>query len=261
MEETIGMTADSSILKSSIMNSGAKFTVADDSTDGTYGPGTTGFMAFVKGKDRDFKNVFYLRGVITKRGKSGKDRIDIVEISCPVFDFGAGNKLFRKVMPDEKRKYYVHIEPVPFGENLLKMPDLDFMGWAAAQTQFMHKLSGRAQHFSPWPSNPNNVLNRLFHITDYWAESQKNCREAFASPGARQDIISRLRIMESSLVRCALSYLSKVGEIEYFAAKSLFDGWSSDFKLTTKTELRNTVKVFEKKHAALGNLMAAKMKK
>ena len=78
MEDTLSMASDDSILKSGVMISGAKFTVSDDSTDGTFGPGTTGFMAFVKGKDKDYSNVFFKRAVITRRGKTGKPRINVV---------------------------------------------------------------------------------------------------------------------------------------------------------------------------------------
>ena len=258
MEDTLSMGSEDGVLKSGVMITGAKFEVSADSTDGTYGPGTTGFMAFVKGKDKDFSNVFFKRVVITRRGKSGKSRVNIVDLSCPVFDFGAGNKLARKIMPEEKRKYYIHVEPVALQGTLLEIDSLDFIAWAASQVQFLNKLSGNASHFTPWPSASKHVLNKLFHITDYWDEDPKYCVAEFASEPSRINIINQVRLMESSLVRCSLSYLSRVAEVEYLAAKGLLEHWSSDFKLTTKTSLRETTKSFERKWTALNSLASKK---
>lgn len=234
-------------LTSGILATGMKFKVTEDSVDGTFGPGSTGFIAYVVGKDRDFPNVFYMKAVIIRRGKTGMPRIDINELSCPVFDFGAKNALFHKIMPDEKRKYYLHIEPEPFEENLMEMDALDFIGWAAAYAQFLNKLSTRAKHFNPWPQQGDNVLNELYSIRDYWQEGADACYDRFANTDARANIVATIRMMESSLVKCALSYIHRVSEVETMAAQSLLEKWSSDFKLTTKKALRDNYQAYQKK--------------
>jgi hypothetical protein len=37
-------------MRSQIFNTGTKFVVTDDSVDGTFGSGTTGFVSYVKGQ-------------------------------------------------------------------------------------------------------------------------------------------------------------------------------------------------------------------
>lgn len=245
---------DSSVLNSSILATGSKFIVSEDSTDGTFGPGTTGYMAYVKGVDRDFPNVFYLRCLITRRGKGGKTRMEPGELSAPIFDFGANNEAFVSFMPDEKRKYYVHVEPQPMASSLLDMDYVDYLGWAAAYTQFMHKLSSRAKHFSPWPEEDGNVLNKLMSISDYWSEDPEDCRAMFCDVETREATIRNIRRFESALVKCALSYLLRVSQLEVFALKRLLSLRKNDHVFTDKKALESALGMFESKMEALGKL-------
>jgi hypothetical protein len=245
-------------LRSSILTTGAKFEVTEDSTDGTYGAGTTGFICYVKGKDRDFTDVWFMRAIITRRGKGGKTRFDEIELSCPVFDLSKENEHFVKIMPDEKRKYYVHITPAPTIANLMEYDDVDFIGWAVAYSSFLNKLSGRARHFNPWPQESDHILNKLLNISDYWAEDSEYCLYNFAATEAREDIIGLIRKMESGLVRCALVYMHRVADIEVsalnFLVKTLPDG-AIDIPLK---QLSQIVSDYSAKAEALKKLAAGK---
>lgn len=248
-------------LQSSILTTGAKFEITEDSVDGTYGAGTTGFICYVKGKDRDFADVWFMRAIITRRGKGGKTRFDEIELSCPVFDLSKENEHFIKIMPDEKRKYYIHITPAPTTSDLMKYDDIDFIGWAVAYSSFLNKLSGRARHFSPWPQESDHILNRLLNISDYWAEDSEYCLINFARAEARATIIESVRRMESGLVRCALVYMHRVADIEVSALNFLIKTLPDDSINIPSKRLAKVVSDYTTKAEALKKLAAGKHSK
>lgn len=245
---------------SSMLPTGTRFEVTDNSVDGTYGPGTSAAVSYVRGKDRDFSNVFFMRAIVTKRGKGGKNRLEEAEFSCPIFDFGADNEKFVAKMPDEKRKYYVHITQAASPPNLLDLSDLDFISWAMAYATFIQKLSSRAQHYSPWPQESQDILNRLLNAGEYWSEDESYCHENFAAEEARIAIIDRIRLMENGLVTCVLSYMRKVSDIEIEAVKQLASTFSpNDLKLP-KDAISNAYTAYAKKEKVLASLVGGKRK-
>ena len=234
-------------LRSQIFSTGTKFVVSDITKDGSFGPGTTGFASFVKGRDQDYMNVAYLRCAITKRGKTGRARLDMGELSTPIFDFE--DEELPKIMPDEKRRYYVHIEPVlPTPRVIQEMPEIDFLAWAMANTNYIHKLSGRAKHVNTWPQDNNDLLNRFLHINNYFSEDPGYAKEEYANNQMRKNFVSRIRIMESTLVRCALSYMTKVAEIEELAIRDIM---LRDTNIGKKSVIKATHDSFSNKKTSL----------
>jgi hypothetical protein len=204
-------------LVSKIFNTGTKFIVTDETKDSTFGPGTTGFIAYVKGHDQDYSNVIYLNTVILKRGKTGKRRIDNSELSTPIFDFKDDN--LTKVMPDEKRRYYVHIEPVlPCEGTIQDMSNMDFLGWAHAQAMYIHKLSTKAKHIMSWPRDIDHFLNRVLSINEYYGE---DLNDELTNNAFREKFTKSIRILESTLVKGSLQYMIKVSDIERRAITDL----------------------------------------
>lgn len=210
------MKKKANTIKSQLFHHGTKFTVTDRSEDGTYGPGTTGFVSYVKGFDQDFPNVAYLVVSIIRRGKGGKLRVENAEISTPIFDIE--NDVLKENMPDEKRRYYVHIEPQPNPATLNDMLPVDFIGWAYAVSMFVNKLSRCAKHFKPWPNSSKHVLNRALNAGDMWQESETQAVEILSHLEFREDFTREVRIMESTLVKSSLAYLSKIAGLEEAAA-------------------------------------------
>jgi len=248
------------IIPSQIFNTGTKFVVTKDSIDGTFGPGTTGFVSYVKGRDRDYPNVVFLRVVITKRGKNGKERFDRSEISTPIFDFKS--KHLSEVLPDERRRYYVHIEPdgvMP--NNILKLSDIDYLGWANAYARYIYKLNSRAQHMSVWPGGNKDMLNRVLHLHDYFQEDPDYTKSEYASPETRETFTRRIRIMESTLVRCCLSYMLKVAQTEANAISDIFKRTTKEAPIGPKTVLKATQTSFSEKSSSLELLTMSHGKK
>jgi hypothetical protein len=231
-------------LTSQIFGTGTKFVVMDDTKDGTFGPGTIGFISFVKGHDQDYSNVIYINTVIVKRGKTGKKRIDNNELSTPIFDFKDEN--LSKVMPEEKRRYYVHIEQVlPYEDNVQRMSDIDFLGWAYAQTLYVYKLSSRAKHVGVWPSDPEHFLNKMLHIGDYFSDDMD---DTFTSIAFREKFARGIRSLESTLVKSSLLYMYKVAELE---KKAITDLCSEGLNIGNPDIMQQTLHMFSKRRDAL----------
>ena len=230
------------IIKSQVFATGTKFTVTDETKDSTFGPGTTGFITYVKGRDQDFGNVIYYRAAIIKRGKTGKERLEMSDISTPVFDLEDEN--IHHILPDEKRRYYVHIRPLIHPENVMDMEDMDFLAYAFAYSRWVRKLNTRAKHVNAWPNDPASILNSFVRMDEYYSEDGTFAKHEYSNPERRDMFIKTIRIMESTLVKCALSYMEKVAEIESQAVRQIL---SCDHKIGDKAALMKTLEFYSNK--------------
>lgn len=201
------------LLNSNILNPGTKFVVTDDSVDSTIGPGTTGFISHIIGHDQDYANVVYARTILTKRGKLGKERLDTGEMSMPIFDIKSDDMV--KIMPDEKRRYYVHIEPLKLSyASVEEMSNIEFIAWAQVCAAYVRKLNGKAKQMTVWPADGNDILNRMYNIVNYYGEDAAITKDEYGKKDIRDNFVRAFRLMESTLIRCALSYKIKTIEIE-----------------------------------------------
>jgi hypothetical protein len=242
------------IMKSQAFSTGTKFIVTEKTKDNTFGPGTTGFISYIKGVDQDFRNVIHYRFVAIKRGKTGKERLEICDMSTPVFDIES--EKMSEMMPDEKRKYFVHVEPLVKPLHVNEMTSIDFLGWALAYTKFVRKLSSRAKEFNPWPGG-GDLLDTFLHIENEYADDPESVRETYTTIPIKKQIISKLRIMESTLMKCSLSYMQKVAEIESTAANTIHKLGAKD---VGKEIVEDTMKFYGAKHTALTTLIIQKGK-
>jgi hypothetical protein len=244
------------IIPSQVFSTGTKFVVTEKSVDGTYGPGTTGFVSYVKGRDRDYPNVVFLRVVVTKRGKSGKERFDRGELSTPIFDFKS--KHLADYLPDERRRYYVHIEPDgAMPSNVMALSDIDYLGWANAYARYVYKLNSRARHMSVWPGGNKDPLNKILHLHDYYAEDPEYTKAEYAGEVLRQEFVRRIRVMEATLVRCCLAYMLKVSQTEANAISDLFKRTTKEAPIGPKTVLKATQTSYSEKSHSLEVLTMA----
>ena len=100
------MKMDNSFL-SNIVRPGIMFQVIKPTKDSIFGIGTTGFIGYVKGQDQDFPNVVFYEVIRTRRGKSGKARLESGEISTPIFF--PKYKDLETVFPKIDRKHFIFI--------------------------------------------------------------------------------------------------------------------------------------------------------
>jgi len=239
-----------SVLRSNIFKSGTKFVVTERIQDSTFGPGTTGFISYVKGFDQDYKNVAFFECVVSKRGKAGKNRMDITQISTPIFLIE--DEKMADLMPDNKRKYYVSIEEVESLSSLLDIDEIDFIGVAFAKALFLHKLSGRANRISVWPKDNEDLLNKFLNMNVFFNEDPERIVKRYSKVEIREEFIKRLRILDATLFKCALLYSQQIMEIELEAIAAL-----DKAGIGTKKEMTRTTKFINDKYTYYGTLRRA----
>ena len=210
---------DAPILRSKVFSAGTKFIVSEDTKDTIFGPGTTGFISYINGADRDYPNVIHYRAVITKRGKAGKERLEIGDLSTPVFDLEKEKVV--DSLPDQKRKAYVHIEPVNIGPSVANLDTIDFIGWAAANTLYINKLSTKSKYKQVWPGDPNHPLNVARDAHKMFSVSPDETKKLFDTKEMRDLIIVTMHITGSTLVRSVMYYIMKASEIELSAITNI----------------------------------------
>jgi hypothetical protein len=162
-------------------------------------------------------------------------------------------------MPDEKRRYYVHIEPIDLNVNSVRLlSHIDFIGWAYSQVLYIHKLSSKAKHITIWPSDAHDILNRIFNLPEYYSEDSEFTKMEYGSEENRERFIRSVRLMESTLVKCSLSYMVKVAELERWAIDDLYAQGIGGKQKETMTA---TSKYFVEKKATFKGLEALHGKK
>lgn len=229
-------------LKSQIFMVGTKFVVSSIIKGGSFLPGTTGFISLVKGRDQDYTNVVHLKCIITKRGKAGKERLSPIDFSTQIFDF-KDDELF-KTFSNNKRRYYANIVPVlPTPRVIQDMPDIDFLAWAMAYAGYLHKLSGKVKYIRAWPKNNDDLLNRYLHVNSYFNDDIEFTKNEYSNNDVREEFITRIRIMESSLANCVLTYKTKIAMIEEAAIRNI----AKQGVIGKKSVIKMTSNYFSKK--------------
>jgi hypothetical protein len=207
------------VLQSYLFEAGAKFTAVDRVKDGTFGPGSLGFISYVKSLDDNYQNLAKVVVVITRRGKGGKGRLGVHTLYLPVFVFE--NENFAKLMPDSNRKYYIHIEretdPIM---SIADMDALDFLGWATAMVIKLKKMSESCRH-KKWPEDKSNPLNRINRLYQHFEEDPDGHLVEYDNEDFRDNFIAECRRMNSAMARIHLQFDLKKVELELNAAEFL----------------------------------------
>lgn len=241
------------ILKSNILRPGEKFEVTDRSTDGKFLPGSTGFISFVKGVDQQFSNVAHFLVVVTKKGKSGKERIETADMSAPIFEVVIpGEEL---ILPGPERRFFTRIEHIINNvDNVCDMPTYDFMGWILARAKFIQKLSSKSTYVKLWPQS--KTLNDVLELTAHFSGNPAGTKEYYAREDIIDDVITVLNKTESRAARCAIGYMYQTAILEMKAARNLFDFYAN--RTTTQREvldvLNNTTMYYGAKSDILNRL-------
>jgi len=211
---------DKEILTSKLLEPGAMFQVTDDFKDNTFSPGSIGFISVVKGIDESYQDVARILAVMTRRGKGGKARLMAVNLCVPVFT--VDHKGFKKLLPETRaRKYFMYIERyAPMAEDIMKMPNLGFLGYGTAIAKRIKHMSDQCKH-RKWPESKSNPINVLKRLPDYFEEDPDMMMEKFANVGFREHFVEEARRLTSSLVRVHLQLEITRAKAELNAAEFL----------------------------------------
>jgi len=197
------------ILKSNLFNPGTKFVATDDVKDTTLPPGSLGLFSFFKKADRDYQNVAIGTVVIIRRGKGGQNRIEVKDISFPIFTD-------KRMLEHEEylpigRKLYIHIEEEPFAKNnLAELPPLEFLVWCYAYTKYLRYIVGNFVYPASRASWKESAVGRALitaeRIPEYFADNMSNTYKTLANTDFRTSFVVSARRLESKLAKCICSY-------------------------------------------------------
>jgi hypothetical protein len=219
-KKTAKKEGDTSILSSNLLEPGAMFKVGDKTKDNTFSPGSLGFVSLIRGIDDSYQDVAKVLAVMTRRGKGGKNRLMSVNICTPIFYIG--HEGFDKLLPENgARKHFIHIErETPMATDVMKLPPLDFLGFATAISKRIKYMSDQCQH-KKWPEDKGNPINVLKRMPDYFEEDPDTYLDKFTTTEFREQFVLEARRMTSALIRVHLQLDITRAEAELHAAEFL----------------------------------------
>ncbi len=258
-------------LQSGILDSGTKFMISNKVKNPHYIPGSVGFVSHLGGLDDSYQNVISMTIVITRKGKSGKERLDLSRIKVPIFTFDSDN--FAKIMPTiENRRDFVYIDKQETQyNNLMEVSSLDFLGWAAAVSKKLRIMSSMCKH-SKWPSSNKNPVNRMFRLPEFFSEDPADKSELYGNAEFRSLFLNEARNMYSSMIKIHLELDEQkvkceinASEFLEFTNKGKFlekKNAKNEYKLTDDNALlERTTKYYESIKKDINKLRAAKNNK
>lgn len=207
------------VLQSCLFEAGAKFAVSEFIKDSTFGPGTTGFVSYIDALDESYQNLAKVVVATIRRGKSGKERLDINSFYIPIFYFD--NENFRKLMPNDNRKHYVHIErDMEHVQSVEDMDPIDFLGWAAAMITRLRRMNENCKH-KRWPEDKSNPLNQMKRAIDHFEGESESILDKMTNADFRMAFINECRQKASAMIKMHLEFDLKKLSIELNAAEFL----------------------------------------
>jgi hypothetical protein len=219
--------------ESQIFEPGTPFVVSDDTEDKVVPAGSTGFISHVKGSDRTHHNVVFLSVVLTRIGKSGKDRVTVKDISTPIYELKG--KAVKSCMPSEQRRQYVHIDKVaPEFPVLNRMAPLDFMAWACAKMELTKKIKDANRFSLSWERAKGPIRDHLTHVTNLYDDNPKETTNFFTLHF--DSILNALRILEAGTAIAYKRYIDRTLAIQINALGFLLNYWEKRWPCT-KTNL------------------------
>ncbi|TET61130.1 MAG: hypothetical protein E3J47_05850 [Candidatus Stahlbacteria bacterium] len=258
------------LLQSGILDTGTKFTISDKIKNPSHIPGSVGFISSLGGLDDSYQNVVSMNTVLIRKGKTGKDRIEICRLKMPVFTFDSEN--FAKILPTiENRKSFVYIDKEENQHNnLMEVTSLDFLGWSVAMSHRLRLMASRCKH-NKWPSSNKNPVNKILRLPDYFREDPGGHLNFYENLEVRESFIDEARVMYSSMVKIHLDMDESKAKCELnasefleFTNKGKFlekKGAKNEYKFTDDNGLiERTIKYYKVTEKEINKLHKAKTK-
>jgi hypothetical protein len=162
--------------------------------------------------------------VITRVGKSGKERLDVATVLSPVMfvDDDPGFVDFYEAAGYNKMTVTLLDKMAPSTpENLMGMSAISFLGWSLAKVLYMMALSRHGRIAFP-ANSPKNPLYKYNDMKDHGSERLDSYKEWVSLPAKRTEIIRELRSSESGLAKGSLKYLEDLEKkLEQYIANVL----------------------------------------
>lgn len=243
-------------LVSNLLIPGTKFVVTNDVKESTFGPGTTGFMSYMRSADNDYEDVANMVVSVIRRGKGGKRRLDISNVSIPIFV--DPRMLEHKNYLPIGRRHYVHIKSTNFDvEDLMEVVPMDFLGWAAAYSRYLNHIvnSIAKPKKGLWPSDLHQNLNIAMRLPDTFAQNEDEIIDVVAHKDWREAFVREARAKESALIKCALRYNETVVKAALNSAQFVEYTNEEYYEVSDKDLATATVKFYKDKAAIVKEMI------
>lgn len=193
-------------IKETLLDPGRKFVVSDQIKEASVGPGTLGWVSQINSGHENWQNVAKISCVLTRKGKSGKPRIERVELLIPVFYHFDNGENFAKIMPEvSSNRWYMLIEPDGSSEeNIMETQTIDFIGWATAAAWNLRNTIGKTR-YGNWPEDQQHPLNRFQRMNEMFNEDPARFISQYDNPAERTKAISAIRSMETSVFKIRMA--------------------------------------------------------
>lgn len=283
------------LLETTICDPGTYFTISDAIKDGTFIPGSAGFMSMILGPECTCPNVMFYKTIIIRKGKRGKDRFEQAMLLAPIFKLPGVSHDFL-IPENDGRKYLVDMqirrEPLSLesefnvNNGALNFVEEDlgingFVGCLKAKTLFLKELdnitkaathplaekignSGVMQRV--WPEKNNPLYNFDRRIDSMYSENNlPQVRDEFCVSPNKGYLIKEISRIEAMLMLPRVEHLNKVEQVAEEALKYIMKKLKSPEgkKLKNTTELidmtERTMAVVNKKQKFLTNLIDKRM--
>lgn len=218
-------------LDSGVFPVGTKITVSPAVKSSTYPPSSTGFVGSFSGQFNHSPNVAILNTSIIRKGKRGKQRIEIVHLAVHIFDI----EMERKKIESNEFRGYIFVHMANTGNaysSVMDMEPLEFLGWGTAHHTYIFDMYKEANVTGKWPKDRHNPVNIMGAMSSKFHNNPANALQTYADEAFRGDFVRTLRKMEASVAKTAMQYKLRTCSAELKAAAYLL--WDN---LTEKSEL------------------------
>jgi len=190
------------ILSSSLPKEGSRFVILTDPKDGSITPHSTGYIAYYDPAMSGNVNRVKAHIILTRRGKTGMDRLEKWHIFLPVYHTEELHEMLLASTP----KYYVNIDFSNVNErhDLRTIKPLDFLAWAVCRINMLKVVNMWFSDRKGWPHQTLNGFET--NVLSRFKNSASVVEDIYASYAARVQIINLLRAREAEQVKTILSY-------------------------------------------------------
>ncbi len=177
--------------------------------------------------------------VLTRKGKKGKKRIELVTINTPI--------LYDEELAKNHKTKYINIysnaqvlEVEPFTKNLLTLNSVDFIAWCYAYKVYIYKLyTGSSFKLKKLPNKAADSFNVIEEISGEFNMYPHDAIEKVSSLKLRLSIVTKLRHFERVVSNDIIKRLTAsivVNEQSFNTLLSLYKKYGIPQKYIKKTQ-------------------------
>lgn len=235
-------------LYSRLLGPGAKIKISSKIKNRVHPPNSLMFIDTSSGSFKENPNIAILNGVLIRKGRRGKPRLEDATISTNIFSI----EREVKGLKSEEYKGYPFTDIIPLrggSKNVLDMDSMDFLGWATAYYAYLTTVYRNGGITKRWPQRENNPVNLIGKAKMLFNQDPALALDKFANENFRLNLVNGFRKMESSIAASVAGHRLKLSLAELKAAIYLiWDNLLENESLYNNKELYDNYLYYRKKY-------------